>query len=292
MLSLPGYVIITPAHNEAAMIGRTLESVVAQTVQPLRWVIVDDGSTDGTAEIVRPYVEKYAWIEIITRPRKTGRDFAGKARAFQEGYASVRDLDAPIIVNLDADLEFAPDLFEFLLAKFNENPSLGVWGPVLVEDELQYDYRYSNIQNVAGPCQMFRRACFDEIGGYSPMEGGGIDHLAVVSARMCGWTTQTFSGKMCIHQRVMGTAQRGKLRAKFFMGMKDYSLGNHPLWQASRALYQMTRPPYLIGGFALGSGYLWAAARGRRRVDSKVREFIRREQLKRLRRFVLRGSSS
>ncbi len=288
MPALPLYVILTPARNESQYIERTLRSVVAQTYLPAKWVIIDDGSTDNTSEIARRYAADHPWIEIIAMPKRTERNFAGKVNAFKAGYELVKPLDPQVIVNLDADLEIVPDHFEYLLRQYEEDLTLGVWGPVFREGDMQYDYRFSNIENVCGGCQMFRRECFDSIGGYKPMKGGGIDHLAVVSARMKGWKTRTFPEKVCIHNRAMGTAQLGKIQARFKMGVKDHTLGNHPLWEVSRTIYQMTKKPLLIGGIALGAGYVWSSLRGSNtRLDPAVRHFIREEQMRRLGRMLL-----
>ena len=288
MPALPLYVILTPARNESQYIERTLRSVVAQTYLPAKWVIIDDGSTDNTSEIARRYAADHPWIEIIAMPKRAERNFAGKVNAFKAGYELVKPLDPQVIVNLDADLEIVPDHFEYLLRQYEEDLTLGVWGPVFREGDMQYDYRFSNIENVCGGCQMFRRECFDSIGGYKPMKGGGIDHLAVVSARMKGWKTRTFPEKVCIHNRAMGTAQLGKIQARFKMGVKDHTLGNHPLWEVSRTIYQMTKRPLLIGGIALGAGYVWSSLRGSNtRLDPAVRHFIREEQMRRLGRMLL-----
>ena len=135
---------------------------------------------------------------------------------------------------------------------------------------------------------MFRRECFESIGGYVPLRGGCIDHVAVLSARMKGWQTHTFTEKICLHHGQMGTALQGGLKAKFKFGVKDYSVGNHPLWEFSRTLYQMTQRPFVIGGLALGLGYWWSLIR---RVETSVSPelvaFVRREQMQRLKEFVL-----
>jgi poly-beta-1,6-N-acetyl-D-glucosamine synthase len=289
MIEIPSYVIITPARNEAQFIELTLRSVVTQTILPMKWVIVSDGSTDGTDDIVGKYVADNPWIELLRMPERTERHFAGKVHAFNAGYAQVKDLNPNVIINLDGDVSIEPDHFQFLLSKFAENPELGVWGAPFREGSQQYDYRFSNIENVWGGCQLFRRECYESIGGYVPVKGGCIDHIAVVSARMKGWKTRTFTDRVCIHHRVMGTAQQGALKARFKMGAKDYSVGNHPVWEVARALYQMTKPPFVIGGVALAAGYLWRLAqREKIPVSQDLAAFTRREQMQRLRKLVLR----
>jgi poly-beta-1,6-N-acetyl-D-glucosamine synthase len=284
------YVIITPARNEAQFIELTLKSVIAQTIRPMRWVIVSDGSTDDTDEIVTRYIPGNPWIELLRMPERAERHFAGKVYAFNAGYAKTKDLNPEVIVNLDADVSIEPDHFQFLLGKFAEDSELGVSGAPFREGSRQYDYRFSNIENVWGGCQLFSRECYEEIGGYLPLKGGCIDHIAVVSARMKGWKTRTFTDRVCIHHRVMGTAQQGKLKARFRIGVKDYSIGNHPIWELSRVFYQMTNPPLVFGGLALAAGYFSSLLRrAEKPVSREVTDFTRREQMNRLRKFVKRS---
>lgn len=286
MQNLPKYVIVTPARNEARFIELTLHSVVAQTVTPLKWVVVSDGSTDGTDEIVSTYAEKFPWIQLLRMPERKERHFAGKVMAFNAGREQLKDLDYDVIASLDADISFDPDYFEFLLAKLQQDSRLGVVGTPFQELSGQvYDYRFVSIEHVSGACQVFRRECFDAIGGYTPMKGGSIDHVAVISSRMRGWHTRSFTEKVCTHHREMGTAQQGVLKSRFSQGSKDYRLGNHPLWEIFRVVYQMTRSPRLLGGLALGSGYAHAAVhRTARQVSPDLIAFHRQEQLERLKR--------
>lgn len=280
------YVLITPARNEAEYIGLTLRSMAAQTLPPLKWVIVSDGSTDETDEIVRGYGDKYSWIELVRTPERKERHFAGKVEAFNAGYDKVKDLDFDVVGNLDADVSFGPEHFEFLIKKMSENPQLGVAGAPFREGSFQYDYRFSNVENVWGGCQLFRRKCFDAIGGYMPLKGGCIDHVAVLSARQHGWQTRTFTEKVCQHHRQMGTALQGTLKAKFKTGAKDHSVGNHPLWEAFRMAYQMKHPPYIVGGLALGLGYAWSMIRRAEvPLSPELVNFVQTEQMYRLRKF-------
>src|ERR1700690_2245715 len=115
MSELPQYVLITPARNEAKFIELTLQSVVAQTVRPMRWVVVSDGSTDGMDEIVKKYATENPWIELLRMPERRERSFAGKVQAFNAGYDRVREMPYQVIVSLDADISFEKDYFEFLL---------------------------------------------------------------------------------------------------------------------------------------------------------------------------------
>jgi len=190
------YVLITAARNEEAYIDKTIQSVVSQTILPEKWVIVSDGSTDRTDEIVKKYLVENHWIEFLRMPEHKNRKFAAKAHCFNTGYQRVKDINYDFIANLDADISFEKEHFEFLLNKSAEVPELGVAGTPFIEDStVVYNYNFTNIEHVSGQCQMFRRECFEEIGGYIPIQCGGIDWVAVTTARMKGWKTRTFTEK-------------------------------------------------------------------------------------------------
>jgi poly-beta-1,6-N-acetyl-D-glucosamine synthase len=279
------YVLITAARNEEAFIEKTLSSMVSQTVLPERWLIVDDGSIDRTAEIVEGYAQRFPWIELIRRPLRTERSFAGKVHSFELGYAAAHALDFEAVGNLDADISFEPDHFEFLLKKLCSDAHLGVVGTPFTETG--YDSAEDSFEgerHVAGQCQLFRRECFRDIGGYVPNPAGGIDWIAVTTARMKGWKTRSFPEKRYHHYRPMGTAEKGSVRALFSYGEKDYYLGGSPVWQLFRVCYRSTKRPFLIGGMALLGGYCWAALRRvKRPVSRELVRFHRREQMKKLR---------
>jgi hypothetical protein len=203
------YALVTPARNEAAFIEQTIRCVIAQTALPRRWIIVSDGSTDGTDEIVQRYAREHDWIELLRMPERRDRQFAAKANAFNAGYARLARLPFDIIGNLDADITFEPDYFSFLLSKFQLFPELGVAGTPFVEDhdridQHSYAHQFANSTHVSGGCQMFQKKCFGEIGGYVPVKAGAIDWIAVTTARMKGWQTRTFTEKVCFHHRELG----------------------------------------------------------------------------------------
>jgi biofilm PGA synthesis N-glycosyltransferase PgaC len=276
------YVLVTPARNEAAFIEKTLASMVAQTSPPERWVIVDDGSTDTTAEIVANYTARYRWIELIRRPQRLDRSFAGKVHAFNTGLERVQSLQFGVIGNLDADVSFEPDYLEFLMQKFSDDPKLGVAGTPFLESA--YDSARDSFEgenHVAGGCQLFRRSCFQDVGGYVPNRAGGIDWIAVTTARMKGWKTRSFPEKRFHHFRSLGTAERSTAAASFSYGEKDYYLGNSPIWQVFRVAYRTTKQP--LDGLALFAGYCWAAARRiKRPVSYELMRFHRQEEMKKL----------
>jgi biofilm PGA synthesis N-glycosyltransferase PgaC len=281
------YVLVTPARNEAQFIELTIKSVIAQTARPARWIIVSDGSSDGTDDIVSTYSALHTWIELVRLPARRERHFAGKVQAFNAGRARLHDVPYDVIGSLDADVSFDDDYFAFLLGKLDDDPALGLVGTPFSEGGRTYDYRFVSIEHVSGACQLFRRACFEDIGGYVPVRRGGIDHIAVLSARMKGWKTRTFTDRVYLHHRAIGSAQHGAVMTRFRDGVSDHALGGHPLWELFRTIYQMTRKPRVIGGLMLGAGYLWASVRQvERPIPPELVQFRRREQMQRLRRFL------
>jgi hypothetical protein len=287
------YVLITPARNERDLIEGTIRSMVAQTHLPSKWVIVSDGSTDGTDDVVRSYAKDHPWIDLLRMPDVRDRSFAAKATSFNAGFERLKPESFDLIANLDADITFDADYMAFLVGRFADNPKLGVAGTPFIEDASQpnnhsYAHRFADLQHVSGACQMFRRACLEELGGYTAIRGGGIDLVAVTTARMRGWQTRTFTDKTCFHHRKMGTASRGPLMARFQHGQEDYQVGQHPLWALVRGLFQMRSRPVVLGGLFLLLGYFWAMIRRvRRPISPELVSFRQAEQMARLRKMVL-----
>ncbi len=283
--------LITPARNEAQFIESTIQSVIAQTVRPVHWVIVSDGSTDGTDEIVAKYLPDNPWIELVKMPPRTERHFAGKVYAFNAGLARLTESEYDVIGNLDADITFDEGYFEFLLRKFAENPRLGVGGTPFQDEGTSYDYRIVSTQHVSGACQLFRRECFKAIGGYLPSRAGGVDLMAVTTARMKGWQTRAFLEKTSVHHRKMGSAKHGQLAGAFDGGRVDYLLGCDPLWQWGRSAYRtVTERPIILSGTLCLAGYLWAFVTRQEKVaPPELVRFRRGEERGRLWQFFKRA---
>jgi glycosyltransferase involved in cell wall biosynthesis len=288
-LRLPRCVIITPARNEEEHLEGTILAMASQTVHPLKWIIVNDGSTDATPAIIDRYASQFSWIERLDMPAHRDRSFAAKANCVNAAYQRAAELQFDVIGNIDADVSFEPDYLEFLFKKFAEISDLGVAGTPL-QAEGGYDTAKDSFEGenyVAGPVQLFRRSCFEDVGGYVPNKAGGVDWIAVTTARMKGWKTQSFPEKRYFHHRSFGTADRSPLSALYSYGEKDYYLGGSPLWEICRVAYRSVKRPALLGGLALGIGFLSATIRRiPRAVSPELMRFHRQEQMQKLRAIV------
>ena len=282
------YVLITPARNEEKTIEGTIQSVLSQTVKPERWIIISDGSTDETDTIIKKYAEKFRWIYYIRSPEREDRNFAGKASSFDLGYKKLSDVEYDIIGNLDADITIDADYFEYLLDRFSENKKLGVAGtPFREKDYDSTTDSHEGENHVAGGSQLFRKECYEDIGGYQKVRGGGVDWIAVTTARMKGWHTRSFKDKYFYHHRTLGTGNKNIFIAKYSYGRKDYDLGGHPLWELFRVIYQMVKKPYIIGGILILLGYTLSYITLRKRsISSEFIKFHRKEQIIKLRSII------
>jgi biofilm PGA synthesis N-glycosyltransferase PgaC len=281
------YVLVTPARDESATIGAAIAAVRAQAVPPARWVIVDDGSTDGTAATVRAHAAGADWIRLVRREPDGRADFASKVAAFRAGVDGLGDVSYDLIGNLDADIEVPPDYFARVLRAFAERPRLGIAGGHLIEEYhgRRVPQRIS-ANSVSGAVQLFRREAFEAIGGLRPMPLGGEDTVAEVLARMHGWEVATLFEVEVRHHGQVLSLHSGALTAWFTRGMVNRSVGYDPVFQAAVSGYRaLVQSPYLLCGAAMLAGYLTAALR---RVPPALEPtaigYLRAEQRRRLRR--------
>lgn len=280
-MSKPSYVLITPARNEAGYISKTIESVINQTVLPEKWVIVNDRSTDQTVEIVSRYVEKYNFITLVHTKKYEKRNFTSKVNAIEVGFTQLRNIDYDFLGILDADVSFESNYYKYILKQFQQNPRLGISGGLIFDV-----YRGKCVQwvtrlnsSVGGPIQMFRRQCYDDMGGFTPHEKGGEDAIAEFVARKNGWAVRTFPSAKVFHHRRVGTYDRSIWRARFLQGERDFMIGYHPLFEVAKCMRRVVERPYFMGSLCWLSGYLGAALRkDMRTVPLDVVRYIRKEQ--------------
>jgi biofilm PGA synthesis N-glycosyltransferase PgaC len=276
------YVIISPVRDEGKFIEETIQSVLGQSNRPSEWIIVDDGSTDRTAQIVDRYASEYSWIRALHRTnrgfRKSG---GGVVEAFNDGLSVLRRADWDFIVKLDGDLIFAPDYFEKCFEHFRNDPSLGIGGGTIYhvlkgKEKIEKVPRF----HVRGATKIYKRECWEAIGGL--WVAPGWDTIDEVKANMLGWRSRSFSDVRLHHQRLTGTAEsRWKDCVK--IGRAWYVSGYHPIYMASSSVLRMLRTPYFLGSAGLLYGFISGYLKRIPQVDDpRLICYLREQQVRRL----------
>ena len=286
------YAAMTPAWNEERLIGGLLAAVAAQTVPPVQWVIVSDGSTDRTDEIVQSYADQFPFIQLYRMPQAHKRSFAAQVDAINAGYEQLRHLEFDFVGNLDADITFDTDYFERLFAVFEKEPDLGLAGGTIHEKQngSWVERKMNRVHSVMHGVQMFRRECFDALGGYARLPHGSPDWHAEVSLRMRGWKVRSIQGLKAYHHRPNGGAG-GATWYCYRQGLADFSLGTHPLFELCKVARRLRSKPYVLAPLAELTGFLYSYCKGDKRAVSKeFMTYIRREQLSRIFPFCSKGT--
>ena len=278
--------IVSPVRNEAAYLQRTIDTMVAQTVRPMVWLIVDDGSTDATPEIAAQAAAQHEWIRLYRRRDRGARKVGGGVvEAFDDGLAQFNLDDFDYVCKLDGDLELPPRYFELLYERFDADPRLGTAsgksfvrvGERLVPERTGDDFSQ-------GQTKLYRVACFRAIGGFvREVMWDGID---CHRCRMLGWQAASFGDPELrfIHLRPMGSSFRNIYRGRIRWGRGQYFMGTHPLYALAIGAYRMFERPWIAGGVLILAGYLSGYLRGLPRYeDGEFRRYLRQWQLARLR---------
>jgi glycosyltransferase involved in cell wall biosynthesis len=256
-------------------------SVLAQTVLPNRWIIVSDGSTDTTDEIIQKYSEQHAFIRYLRRIKPPGRSFGSKARALKSGLELLEGAQYSFIGNVDADVWLEPSFFEDLLNQFDRRPTLGLAGGQFFEEDEKGEFKSRKVNrahSVTHAAQLVRRECYEAIGGYAILEYGGEDWHAEVTAKMKGWEIESFPTLKIFHQRHTGEAG-SLLRYKFRQGKMDHSLGCDPFFEILKCSLRIPQKPFLVGCMARLAGFFWSGLRREKRSASpEFVAYLRREQ--------------
>ena len=283
--ALPGtpYVLVTPVRDEEATIGATIQSVLAQSVLPREWVIVSDGSTDRTDEIVNSFAASHPFIRLLPLDHRPARNFASVVFATESGCRALRCRNCDYLGLLDGDVRLPRDYYEQILARFGADSSLGMAGGVVVDIGTKGECP-RNLNDIPGAVQFFRRDCFQSLGGVIAVAEGGWDALTCAKARMNGYRTRLFPELVVEHLKPRNLFLGSDLRRRWHMGVRDYALGYHPLFELVKCLGRISEErPWLLGAGAWFFGYSVAALSGRpSSLPSDLRQFIRREQLGRL----------
>jgi biofilm PGA synthesis N-glycosyltransferase PgaC len=276
------YVIVSPVRDEEEYVQRTIDCVLSQTIRPAEWVIVDDGSGDGTARIIDQYAEKYSWIRIIHRVDRGERiPGTGVMEAFYDGYNRLQCQDWEFIVKLDGDVGLDPDYFQRCFEHLCNDPALGMCGGTMYcprDGQLSIE---SNPQfHVRGPIKLYRRACWNAIGGL--LKTTGWDSLDEFQANRLGWRTKSFSEIKVIHYRPTGAVQ-GAWRDGIKMGRASYIAGYHPVFMAAKCIKRLVQTPFIVVAIAHAYGFLSGYLQRIPQVqDRELIRYVRKQQIRRL----------
>jgi len=279
-------ILISPVRDEEAFLKGTIQSMIVQTVKPIEWLIVDDGSKDHTAAIVEEAAREHPWIHLERKPDRGVRAVGpGVVEAFYYGYERLRTSEYDFICKMDGDIEFKPRYFEKLLSFFEEDPHLGAASgkPFLETDKGTLTEERHSDEMVAGMMNFYRRQCFEEIGGF--VRQVHWDGIAYHRARMCGWRTRSIRHNDLdfVHKRLMGSSQKGIITGRLRWGRGQYFMGTHPLYLLAIAVYRMIERPFVIGGVSIALGYFQAMReRMPRYEDPSFRKSLRAWQFERL----------
>jgi len=279
------FIVITPARNEAEYIGKTIESLVSQSVLPAEWVIVDDGSSDETAAIAATAARSYPWIKVLRLKDRGYRDFGcGDVEAFCYGITQISANDYQFIFKIDADIVLGRNYFNLILDKFAQDPQLGIAAGEVDEVIGGKPLRLRALPLAkAGAVKGWRRECFEA--RRDPVQTLGWDGIDSFKAMMVGWKAITFQDEALsvIHLRPMGASDPNIYRRWARHGQALYFMGAHPLWVLASALYHLLDPPYVTGAMCLLGEYLKAALKGAEQYnDAEFKRFLRHWQLRKL----------
>jgi poly-beta-1,6-N-acetyl-D-glucosamine synthase len=276
------YVVITPVRDEEAYLPLSIKSVVGQTMRPMEWVLVNDGSKDRTGAIIEEAARTYPWIRAIHRNDRGYRKWgAGIIEAFYDGFNSLECRDWRFLCKLDGDLSFEPDYFELAMERFEADAKLGIGGGTLFHYENANKVVESNPRfHVRGGAKIFRRECWEAIEGL--WVGPGSDTVDEVKANMLGWTTRSFADLEMHHHRPTG-ASWGRWGGLAKDGKIDYVYGSHPAFLIAKSAVRLFRRPYVLGSIALLYGYVAACVQRIPQVEDRdLIRYLRREQVARL----------
>jgi biofilm PGA synthesis N-glycosyltransferase PgaC len=278
------YVLVSPVRNEAPHIELTIRAVLAQEFQPLAWLIIDDGSTDGTSALLDSFARRTPWIRVVRHEMRPTRELGGNIAAMlHQGLEELRDLHWEYWGKLDGDVEVGPQYFGELILRFEQNPRLGIAsGKMIVRSKSGMSKpEWSAGHQPWGAARLYRRACWDQI---SPLAERRLwDVIDVYRARMLGWDTCNFLDLPFHTFRETDAAQQGRIARRLNLGESIYSIGYSPLYAIARCARAMwDESPLVTGGMAMLAGYLIAALRGDSFLDTGLRDFIRNEQNQRI----------
>jgi biofilm PGA synthesis N-glycosyltransferase PgaC len=280
------YVLVSACRNESAYIDGLIDAIGAQTVLPLSWVIIDDGSTDDTYARAAERGSNFSFLRVVQMPGGRPRSFSSQVYAALRGYDLIKTQQFSFIGFLDTDIRVDPDYYERLLLSFQADAKLGLCGGSVVDkydDKIIDSRKGSEDYHVAGGVQFFRRECFEQVGGYVPISGGGQDTIADITALMYGWRIRVFPELKALHLRPDGFAKDSVYRRGVKWGRKFYLLGYHPIYYFGQCLRRLNQKPFVLCSVCQLFGFLLATTKGEPRpVSKQFVAFLRQLQMKRV----------
>ena len=272
------YVLISPCRDEADFMRRTLDSVIGQSIQPAKWIIVDDGSTDATPLILAEYQAKHNWIAVVTRKDRGKRSVGpGVIDAFYAGYDLIKNTDYPYLCKLDLDLQLPPHYFEILMQKMESDPTIATCsGKAYIEENgVLVNERHGDDTSL-GMTKFYRASCFKAIGGFvREVMWDGID---CHKCRMNGWAACSWDDPELrfLHLRPMGSSQVGIFTGRMRHGYGQYFMGTSLLFMVASSIFRLNQKPYIFGSAAILWGYVKSALRRKPRyTDPEFRKYLR-----------------
>lgn len=290
------YVLVSPCKDEAAYLERTLITVRDQSEPPCLWIIVDDGSTDDSPDIIRRYMAEMPYIRLVPRESGARAVGGGVVRAFNQGFEAI-DIAYDYVCKLDVDLELPPTYFAALMDKMEADPALGTGSGKaynLVPGQSEPEMEICGDEASVGMTKFYRRACFDTIGGFEP--DVGWDGYDCHRARWFGWRARSWDDPALrfMHLRPMGSSQTNVFKGRMRHGKGQYRIGTHPVFFClSTAMRAVRQKPYLTGAFYQFVGYVRANFDGTNRFgDAAMTRFVRSYQKRALTQGKLRASEA
>lgn len=276
------YAVITPCRNEAEFLPVTIETMLAQSVLPAVWVIVDDGSTDGTTDIIRAAAAQHPWIRLVQRKDRGARAVGGGVvEAFNDGLAAINLDEYDYLCKLDADLGLPPTYFETLMEKMEAEPLQGnLSGKTYIPvGRNRWVSERMGDENAVGPAKFYRTACYRDIGGF--IKRASWDGIDGHRCRMLGWIAGSIDEEplRLKHYRPQGSSQVSVWTGRKRWGRGKYFMGSSLLYVTAVAVYRMAERPFVLGGVGILVGYLqaWIGREERYGDHAYLRHFRRYE---------------
>jgi poly-beta-1,6-N-acetyl-D-glucosamine synthase len=273
------YIIISPVRNEEAYVESTITSVLKQTILPQEWIIVNDGSTDATREIVERYTTLYPWIKLINlADRGYYYPGTGVVTAIKKGFEHIEKVDWDYLVKLDCDVTVENKYFENIFNEFKINSKLGIAsGAIYLTDGDKEIKEKSQSDHPWGASKIYKKQCYIDINGWKIIPGWDLADL--LAAQMNGWETRCFDEYKILHHRESGSRRSGLTSGKFLLGRFLFRYGYNFVYTFFKGIYRIPERPVIIGGVSLIAGYLYAFIKNEDRLfDKEMRKFLRKKQ--------------